>query len=269
MYTESAIAILNSYYTEPYASLINGIVFGQDLDRGSEIYTQLQDVGLIHIMVLSGSNISIVSALVIRLFIPLGRLVAIIVAILTIVMFVIYVGADPPLVRAALMGGLGLFGSLIGQKPLTMYLLLVSFVIILVFEPTWISKVSLQLSYAATIGIILFANLKLPIKKSEGMLSTLRGYILEEMRISIAAQLFTSPLIWFHFKQFSVVSPFANTLVSWTIAPLMLIGSATASTGAIHWHSGQVISFAAHPLLFFIVFITETLSSLPFAAIKQ
>ncbi len=259
--------LISSYLPEPHASLMNGITFGIELDRGTTFYDQLKIVGLVHIVVLSGMNISLLSAVVINILIPLGKIPALLLSILAIVSFVSFVGLDPPVVRAAVMGSLVLLATALGRKPIPFYLLGISAVVLLLAQPDWISSVSFQLSYAATTGILLFTKPQTLFEEVANPLLRLWNYVKIELRTSLAAQAFTAPIIWYHFEEVSIISPIANVIVSWTIAPIMIIGSIAAVVGSISWHAGFVVSLLAYPLLSVIIITTELLSGIPFAAI--
>lgn len=266
MSVETVAALINSFLPEPHASLVNGITFGIDLDRNSQFYEDLKIVGLVHIVVLSGMNISLLSALVIQLLLPLGRQAALILSIAAIVGFVSFVGADPPILRAAVMGGLVLLGSALGKKPIPLYILGITGIILLVLHPEWISSPSFQLSFAATTGILLFANPQITDADDRNPVTIIRKYVMTELRTSLAAQAFTTPIIWWHFEQVSFISPVANIIVSWTIAPIMIIGSCAAVLGSINWTVGFCISLLSYPLVAVIVQTTTWLARIPFAA---
>ncbi|HRN70949.1 MAG TPA: ComEC/Rec2 family competence protein, partial [Candidatus Woesebacteria bacterium] len=108
---EHLTSVINTYLPEPHASLLNGIVLGVDLQTTYSFKEKLKDVGLIHIVVLSGMNITLLSAVILQIIIPLfGRKIATIATIVSIIVFIWFVGIDPPIVRAGIMGILSLIG---------------------------------------------------------------------------------------------------------------------------------------------------------------
>ncbi len=156
---ESLTSLTNSYFHEPHASLLNGILLGRQLFVTQTFYDQLKQVGLIHIVVLSGMNITMVSAIVLSSLIPLlGRRIATIITIAIIIGFILFVGAEAPVVRAGIMGILALIGILYGRKTLMVWLLFLSGLIMVLFNHEWLTSISFQLSFAATLGIILFGS---------------------------------------------------------------------------------------------------------------
>ncbi len=290
---EVLTSFINSYFHEPHASLLNGILLGRPLFVTNTFYNQLKDVGLIHIVVLSGMNITLLSAIIMNtIVVYVGRKIASLITIVIIIAFVVFVGAEAPIVRAAMMGILSLIGLLYGRRTIALYLLFLSAIIMVCFNREWISSISFQLSFAATLGIILFGSMEqknirdLPsgreypeggrdVKKQkhpppDGRSPFLRGistYLLEELRISLAAQVFTLPIIFWYFRQISFIAPLANILVAWLIAPIMILGILMIVLGLISWQFGFVFSWLLYPPLSFIVWVVENLAHIPLASI--
>jgi competence protein ComEC len=238
-------SVINSYLPEPHASLLNGILFGLSLKTADLFYNQLKMVGLLHIVVLSGMNITILAAITASVTGFLDKRVSILITMLTIIGFILFVGPKAPIVRAGIMGILALLAISYGRRSLAMYSLLVSFLIVATIWPGWISTLSLQLSYMATLGIILFGG--------------------SEFRTSIAAQAFTAPLIFFHFQQISFIAPLSNLFVAVSIPPLMIFGLLTATLGKINYFLGLIPSYICYAITSYIIFIVESLSKVPLA----
>jgi len=353
------VSLINSYFPEPHASLLNGMLLGTPLFVTNTFYNQLKQVGLIHIVVLSGMNITMLSAILLNTLVYfINRKWAILCTVVIIIFFVLFVGAEPPVVRAGIMGIISLAAVVYGRQTMAIYSLFLSGIIMLMIHIEWLWSISFQLSFGATLGIILFgsmehtkeitnnklqdtnklqiasnkqipryeqisnlksqvtnklqiasykqiSNLKSqdtnkysnskiqsvgpshsefisessnqkilkPVQDDKSPLtarlaSRLATYFLEEFRISLAAQVFTVPLIFWYFRQISFVSPLANVLVAWLIAPIMILGMFTIVIGLVSWHLGFVISWIVYPLLGFIVWVVEALSKIPFASIR-
>jgi len=263
---------------------MNGILLGRPLFVTNTFYTQLKNVGLIHIVVLSGMNITLLTAIIMSTIVKyIGRKIASILTIVIIIAFVQFVGAEAPVVRAAIMGILSLIGLLYGRRTIALYLLFLSGLIMVILNYEWLTSISFQLSFSATLGIILFGSggkneedaipvkTGIQIKKRwipDQVRDDLWKYFMEELRISLAAQVFTLPIIFWYFRQISFISPIANILVAWLIAPLMILGILTIALGLVSWHLGFVISWLVYPLLEFIIWVVETLAKVPFGSVR-
>ena len=66
-------SVINSYLPEPHASLLNGILFGISVKGSQAFYNDLKATGLLHIVVLSGMNISILAAIITGLTASFGK----------------------------------------------------------------------------------------------------------------------------------------------------------------------------------------------------
>jgi competence protein ComEC len=133
------------------------------------------------------------------------------------------------------------------------------------FFPQWITSISFQLSYGATLGLILCSSwLHKSSTSKNTFLHELYGSMKDELKISLAAQMFTVPIIFFYFKQISIIAPMSNVLVAWTMAPLMIFGFAAALLGKIHYNLGLLPAYVCFALLHYILITVETISRIPF-----
>lgn len=249
-------SVINSYLPEPHASLLNGILFGVNLKAGKIFYDQLKIVGLLHLVVLSGINITILASITGSLTQFLSKRVSILITILTIILFVLFVGFQAPIIRAGFMGILTLVAIVYGRKNIALYSLFLSLIFIAVFWPQWLTTISLQLSYGATLGIILFGQ---TISKNQ---------LWRELKTSLAAQIFTAPIIFIYFRQISLIAPLSNILVAPLIPPLMIFGFLTAILGKISFYLGLIPAYVCYGLLTYMIWVIEILSKMPFVFVQ-
>lgn len=259
--------VINSYLPEPHASLLNGMVFGTAIGFKTDFYSKLRSVGLLHIVVLSGSNISLLLAIVARFFSFFSKWISSLLSILFIILFILFVKPQAPIVRAGIMGSLTLVAFIFGRKTYAFYTLLLSAFFIGAFFPKWLTSISFQLSFTSTLGILIFGK-EFNKEKNLTKIAELKSFIKEEVRLSIAAQIFTLPIILFYFKQVSLISPVANLLVSFTIAPLMILGIILSVFGNFFWLLGLPVSILSFGLLNYFVAVVDILSSIPYASIR-
>ncbi len=245
--------VINSYLPEPEASLLNGIIFGVSIRTTKEFYQQLKIVGLLHLVVLSGINITLLAAIVSSATKYFSKVVSTLITILSIILFVAFVGPKAPIIRAAFMGVLTHVAIITGRKNYALYSLFLSVFFILIFWPDWLRTVSMQLSYGATLGIILFGQ------------SKNNNFIIKNLRLTFAAQIFTVPIIFIYFKQISLISPIANLLVTEIIPPLMVFGFLTAILGSVNYFLGLVPAYICYGLLSYLVYVINTLAKIPFS----
>lgn len=249
--------VFNYYLPEPHASLVNGILFGIQPSKKTYFYEAIKQTGLLHMIVLSGTNITILGAMLGSVLSPLPRRLAVLVTICAIVGFVIFVGAQAPIVRAGVMGIITQISIIARRKPLALYSLLLSGVITGLMFPRMIGTLSFNLSYGATLGIILF-----------GSTSPRDSFLWKELKPSLAAQLITTPLIFWHFREVSYIAPVANLMTSWVVAPVMLFGFFTALLGTVHPILGYPFSLIEFALTSYLVIVIQTLAKVPFGFVR-
>ncbi|MBI4973048.1 ComEC/Rec2 family competence protein [Candidatus Roizmanbacteria bacterium] len=245
-------SVINSYLPDPQAALLNGIIFGIPLRSSKVFYQQLQVVGLLHLVVLSGMNITILGSIIAIMTRNLPKKISLLISLLGIAAFTLFVGPQPPIVRAAIMGSLGLIATLYGRKKTAFISLLVSVVCIAIIKPDWLTTISMQLSVGATLGIILF-----------GTGGANDSSIVKDLRTSLSAQIFTAPLIFIYFKQVSLISPIANLLVSSLVAPLMIFGFVTSILGKVYWLLGLPTAYICYGLLTYMIWVINILAKVP------
>lgn len=255
-------SLYHAYLPEPHASLLSGMIFGEKLETSKHFYNAVKETGLLHLVVLSGTNITLLGACITIFTRRLSRKLSAAATIFGILLFVLFVGADPPVTRAALMGSLALLAIIFQRKALALYMLFVSAGIIAVLKSEWLTSVSFQLSFGATLSIMLFGGT--PKRNVEGTIRRSLYYLEQELRPSLAAQILTVPIIFWYFREISLIAPIANVLVSFAVGPLMAFGLLTAALGKVHMSLGLIPAYISYGLLHYMILTIETLSHIPY-----
>ncbi|MFN4293514.1 MAG: ComEC/Rec2 family competence protein [Thermoflexales bacterium] len=237
----------------PEAALLNGILIGDDKDIPEDLQEAFRRTGTSHIVAISGFNVSIVIALVIPL---LGRLLnprrAALFAIPVIAVYAVFVGASASVVRAATMAGIGLFGALFWRRGFTLNTLCAAACLMLIANPQTLFDVGFQLSFTATLGLVLYADrLSGPVRAwAQLRLRDERAQkavmlILDGALVTLAAQLTTLPLILATYNQLSIIALLANVLILPLQPPIMILGGLAAFIAL--FTPQQIGAFAALP----------------------
>lgn len=249
-------SLLQSVLPEPHAGLLAGLMFGSKASLPRELYDALITSGTIHIVALSGMNITIIADIVARALVPImGKRTASMATILGIVWFVWFVGASSTIVRAAIMGSISLLSIVFGRQYWALLSLVLAVGTMLLINFSWLFDVSFQLSALATLGIILFGK-------------TEKNILRNNLRLTLAAQVFTIPVILFTFHRISLIAPISNLLIGWIIGPLTVLGWATALAGWIWLPLGQIIAWVDWVFLEYLVRMVIVTSKIPFASIE-
>lgn len=250
--------VIDRSLTPPYSSLLNGITYGKSVSHLGALNESFRRAGLLHIMVLSGSNIALLGAILESIFSFLPKKFAIIITLCFIVLFSISVGLEPPTLRATIMGCLSLIATLLHRKTTALYSLVITGITMLAIQPQLITNVSFLLSFGATTGIITFGAS--PRRE--------RWWFPEELRITLAAQIFTTPIMLIYFRQLSLLSPIANVAIAFMVGPLMLLGFLISTVGMLSTQLVIPFAWMAEGMLKYIIFITTVCELIPFSYLQ-
>lgn len=247
--------IVNQLLPEPHAGLLNGILFGTKATISPDLYDALVTTGTLHIVALSGMNITILESLIAGTLLPLiGRRFAAVATIILIIGFVLFVGLSASIIRAAIMGSMALVAVILGKQNWSILSLLLTVGIMLLFRPAWAAELSFQLSAGATLGIILFG------KKQNNVL-------LDTLWTTLSAQVFTIPLILLTFHRISLISPLTNVLIGWVIQPVTALGLIGAVLGFLWLPAAFPFAWVSWVFLEYVILAIEWTAKIPFASL--
>jgi competence protein ComEC len=209
--------------------------------------------GTAHIIAISGFNIAVISACLIQVFSRfMRRYVSLIVAVGVILLYTILVGADPPVVRAALIGGLSSVALIFGRKGDALTSLAVAAGIMTAWRPFVLWDTGFLLSFGASLGMILYSDkfrqwveAALQRARWSDALKRVVQSIGDALLTTLAAQVMTLPLMLILFRQFSPLSLVANALVLPVQPAVMYLGSTAAMAGWVSLRVGQWLGWAA------------------------
>lgn len=271
-----AQAAINRLIPDPEAALLSGILLGNDNGLPPDLADAFRATGMTHIIAISGFNIAILIAVFTGLaerFLPQRQ--AVILALVGIVLYTLLVGADASVVRAAIMGGLYLIASRYLGRPTFAYssLFLAGWVMTAV-NPFTLWDVGFQLSFAATLGLMLYAEpfgqwtrARLLRHLSASSVNQLMGWLSEAALVTLAAQILTLPLMMFYFGQASLISFPANALILPAQPGVMIWGGLAALTGMVVPAIGQVFGWIVWLFLAYTIGLVRAFAAVPGAAV--
>jgi len=254
---ESIAAFIRSGLPEPHSSLLLGMILGIKSNFSHDFYETLRTTGTLHVVVVSGFNITVIINTLARMlvFIPLRPRVFITLVFLTA--FVLLVGPTPPVVRAALMGTVGLIGTVLGRQNDALRALLIVAGGMLLVHPAWAAELSFQLSFLATLGIIVAFPLL-------DRLMPGKSFLRADLLTTLSAQILVWPLIAYTFGTVSVLSPLVNGLILWTVPIITYIGLVTAMIGLFISNISNLILIPARIFLDYFIWIVELFARVKF-----
>lgn len=247
---------------DPEAALLSGILLGNDQRISRSLLDKFNATGATHVIAISGANISLFIALLLKGF---GRVVprktAGLLTLAAIAAYTVLVGADPPVVRAALMGGLLTSGWLLGRQPFGPTSLAAAAFFMTCANPMLVRDVGFQLSFAATLGLMLYPEPFQDLEKSgrRGRSAVKRAIRLlgDYALLIVTAQLATLPLIAYHFGRVPSISVLTNLLMLWAQPLLMATGGAALMVGLLWLPLGHMAAWFCYPFLWWTIRAVE------------
>ncbi len=253
---------LNRIFPEPASSFMAGLIVGSRKGISANLMQNFNAAGLTHILAISGYNITLIILIVGKMLGFLARGKRIFWSIVFIILFVILVGASASVVRAALMGIISVISLWFGRKYFVLRALFFSGFLMVLWNPqTLLFDVSFQLSFLATLGIILFAE------RIEKFLQKVPEFFMirENLKMTLCAQILTLPIILMNFGQISLVSIFANLLVLPFIPFAMMFGFLAFILSFISFDLALAVGFFGYLILEFVTFVVSFFGGLDFA----
>lgn len=239
------------------SSLLLGMVFGVKEGMPKEFLEDLRATGILHVIAASGMNVSMVAGFLSALFaFFLKRQVAVVASVIGVLFYALLSGLEPSIVRASIMGAVAFSAQIIGRQYLAFYSLLLAGMGMLFVSPMLIFDVGFQLSFLATLGLILIG----PLFGGKGGIGEIlrRSVVGEGVVTTVSAQVFVLPILLANFGMYSIFSIPANGLVLWTVPTLMVLGGIGAIVGLALEPLGQLFLYLSLPFLLYFENVVST-----------
>jgi len=222
--------IMEASLPEPEAGLGTALLLGYNRTVEKSDLQLFSRVGLSHMIAISGSHITILSALIINFLLAVGfnRRRALKAVFAFLFLYPLLTGLAASAVRSSIMGGLTFIALYLGRASAPINALLFSASLMILFNPHLLrADVGFQLSFLAVLGIIYlyplaerwYAPRLERLKKSRK--KRIIKIILDTINLTMVSQIITLPILLINFQQWSLVAPLANVLVLWTFGPLL------------------------------------------------
>ncbi|MCD2223844.1 DNA internalization-related competence protein ComEC/Rec2 [Listeria cossartiae] len=181
------------------------LITGEKNGFSPEMYETYQQMGVVHLLAISGLHVNLLIGAIYFLLLKFSitRERAIICLLAFLPFYVIFTGANPPVIRAAMMTALLLLSEKYATKWSSFSVICLSFILFFLLQPYVIYEVGFQLSYAVSFGIIL---------SSRQILTRQQNAFTKSLAISFVSTIMSSVVMMYHFYSFSWVGIFFNLL---------------------------------------------------------
>lgn len=246
------------------SAFLAGITIGAREDFSKEFKEKMSLSGTTHLVALSGYNISVIALAIGLVFNSFfGSAISFYLSVSMIVLFVLMAGAEASVVRAAIMGTIGLFAIQAERLFNPRNAIVIAAFIMALFNPrVLVFDVGFQLSFAALLGMIYLA----PALKNAFKIESKGFFSWKENAVNTAsAQIMAMPILFSSFGFFSLSSLFANILILEFIPLTMGLGFVMAGLGLFSIFLAKILGFLANLLISYEFFIIDIFSkfSLP------
>lgn len=260
---EKFLEKINFAIKSPENLLMGGLILGERSAFSRELRQDFVDTGTIHIVALSGYNVTIVADWFMKLFAFLPRNLAFGAGIFSIFLFVLMTGANSTAVRAGIMAALALFARATGRNYEAGRGLILAALVMILWNPFLLAfDVSFQLSFMATVAVIFLAP-----KIEKYFLWVTKNFGLREIvSVTVAAYIFVLPFILYKMGNFSLVALPANILVLPAVPPTMFFGFLSGLFGIIWRGFALPFGIIAYLLLYYELGVIRFLADFPLAS---
>jgi competence protein ComEC len=251
---------MQSALPEPLASFGMGLLIGQRANLPDQVYQSLLMVGLVHIIAVSGYNLTVILRASKGLFSRYSRRLSLLLSLGLVAVFLLIAGASASIVRAAIVSVLSLFAAYYGRRVKPLVLIMLAAAITAWLNPYYVwTDVGWYLSFLAFFGVMIVAPMLLVRLPKRWQTSLVATVVLE----SFCAELMTIPYVLHIFGQISFIGLVANVLVVALVPLAMLLCLVAGLAGMFVAPVAGWLAWPAVLLLTYMLDIADLLSRIP------
>jgi len=243
------------------AGLVAGLAIGERGRLSDEVANQMRELSLTHLVAVSGANLAIVMAAVWFVLAALGagRHIRFAVSLVGMVCYVLIVGPESSVIRSATMASFVMAAMCLGRGSNPMHALSAAVITILLIDPGMATDFGFSLSAMVTTGLLIAATPIFEVLKPH-----LPQIVALGAAATIAAQLYTTPILLMLQPGLPLYSVIANLLAGPVVAPVTVLGITSVALALPAPWVSLLLNQLAMLGTSVIVWVAETLSGLPF-----
>lgn len=256
---------INLSIRHPENLLMGGLILGERAPFNEKLRQNFIDTGTIHIVALSGYNITIVAEWFMKIFAYFPQGLGVSAGIFSIFLFILMTGGTSTALRAGIMASLALYARWSGRHYAAARALLLAGVIMVLINPMiLVFDVSFQLSFLATFALIFLTP-----KVEKYFLWIPKSFGLRDVSsVTFAVYIFVLPFIIYKMGNLSLVALLANILILPFIPITMIFGFITGALGFLHYFISVPAGILSYVLLHYELGVIGLLAKIPYASIS-
>ena len=267
---------ITALFAEDTEAFVRALLTGDRSGLSYETRNQMSVAGISHVVAVSGLHVSLIVGLVQLLCLRRRRLASV-VSIAAMLFFAAMLGFPASVVRAVVMNSMLLLAPLLRRENDAPTALGFALLLLLMENPWAVADVSLQLSFGATAGIVLWARplqrwqekkfLSERFRKRHRCLTRLARGMFSIQAMSLSASVFTTPLVAYYFGTVSLIAPVTNLLLLTLIGYLFTCACAGVLLSFLWMPLGKIATRCLDWAVRLVLTVIRALSKIPFAAV--
>ncbi|MBC6463410.1 ComEC/Rec2 family competence protein, partial [Actinomadura sp. HBU206391] len=246
-------------------AVLPGMVVGDTSRLDQRLAEDFKDAGLTHIMVVSGANLALIisGVLAVAGMCGLGRRRGPLLAALAVSAFVVVARPEPSVLRATVMGFIGLLALVSGRERRGVPALAAAVLILVLADPELARSYGFALSVLATAGLLILAP-----PWRERLSHRMPRPVAEVLAVAAAAQVACAPVLVMLTGELSLVAIGANLLAAPAIAPATLLGALAAAIAPIAMPPARLLVWPAGLAVGWIVGVAQAAADVPYGTLR-
>ncbi|MBQ6430982.1 MAG: DNA internalization-related competence protein ComEC/Rec2 [Oscillospiraceae bacterium] len=263
-------------FPDDTAGIAKAILTGDRSGLSFETRNTLSVAGITHVFAVSGMHVSLLVGILMMLCLQRRKL-ATLISIPVMFFFAAMLGFGASVTRAVIMNSVLLIAPLVRRENDAPTSLSLALLILLAFNPWAIANVSLQLSFSCMAGILLLAPRiyhflmksvhEDAMSEKQGFPYRFRRHVAVIIATSIAATVFTAPLVAGVFGSVSLIGPLTNLLTMTALSAAFTLSFFAAIAAFVYAPVGAAIAWPASWLFRYALWLSGLLAKIPYAAV--
>lgn len=246
------------------ASFVKAIVLGDKTDLDEELYDKMRSSGIAHIVAISGLHISILVGIIAFFINRLSKKSSYFVLWIFLILYCIFTGLSPSVVRAALMCSILLFGHFIGRNYDVFSSAALTCIILLIVNPFYIYNIGFCYSFICVFAIAMMSN----IIKKYNIKNKRFGKLISVFLISLVASIASKPFTIYTFYNVNTYDVITNLLVLPTVSILLFLSILSGVLSIFSVWVGRFLIGLPYVIIHYYTYVCDTMLDLPYFRIS-
>ncbi len=256
--------IFDSNLNPANSSLMKSIVLGEYSYLEEENILKYRELGLAHILAVSGLHIGIIGGFLIYILSHLGvkRKTNVLISLSIIWFYGFLIGFPPSLLRANIMFTILFYAQILAEPYDSINSLFFAMFILLIFNPMWVFNLGFQLSFLATFSIIYITP------KVQELFYPYKNKITYSLSGLFGVQIGLLPVQAYYFNNISIISIFSNLVIAPMLSLALIIGGMMVGISYLIQIFNPILGYLLDLILSIQLYLVNALHSMPFGIIK-